>query len=170
MFEYQLVPRRWPDELVSREIFREELVLMAPMSHPIIHKQHVHLSDLAQEAWIGGREGSAGTVALERLCAPNGFDPQIVFRSDNYGVVRVLVRAGLGIALVPSLGHLADLQIKTARLDRETSYRKTLVLYRHANTNALLPAALQALAAAASNPLLRCTVPRGWFLPNGSTI
>lgn len=168
VYEYDLVPRRWPEEVDQLEIFREELVLMVPTSHPIVDAPRVCLDELADEAWIGGREGSAGTVALERLCAANGFAPRIVFRSDNYGVVRALVRAGLGMALVPSLGHLPAPNIKSASLDRETSYRKILALHRRGNTNALLPQALRALAEAARDEGLRCSAPRGWCVPSGA--
>ena len=64
------------------------------------------LTDFAGASWISTREGTAGTLALERACAAAGFAPHIRFRSNDYDVVRSFVRAGLGVAAVPRLAYL----------------------------------------------------------------
>jgi DNA-binding transcriptional LysR family regulator len=40
---------------------------------------------------------------LEGLVRGQGSDPRVIFRSDDNGAVQGMVRAGLGVALVPTL-------------------------------------------------------------------
>ena len=70
------------------------------------------LTDFADASWISTREGTAGTLALERACAAAGFAPRIRYRSNDYDVVRSFVRAGLGVAAVPRLAYLGRIGLR----------------------------------------------------------
>ena len=70
------------------------------------------LTDFADASWISTREGTAGTLALERACAAAGFAPRIRYRSNDYDVVRSFVRAGLGVAAVPRLAYLGRVGLR----------------------------------------------------------
>ena len=139
VYGYDFVPREWPAELAVEEIFTEELVLMMPSSNHLASAPHIHFRDLANESWIAPSLGSTGTTALERLCATHGFEPEVAFRSGNYVVIRALVRAGLGMAIVPLLAHLSESGIKSSSLGRSMGCRRVLALYRRVNSNPLLP-------------------------------
>jgi hypothetical protein len=60
------------------------------------------------------------------------------------------------------LAHLSEAGIKSSSLGRNAGCRHVLALYRHANTNPLLPDTLRALADAADDERLRCSAPVGW--------
>jgi DNA-binding transcriptional LysR family regulator len=105
VYRYDLVPRAWPHRLVETELLHENLLLLLPGAHPLAGRAQVGFGELADATWIASREGSAGATCLERACATAGFAPRIAFRSNNYGVVAGLVGAGLGVAMVPALGH-----------------------------------------------------------------
>jgi DNA-binding transcriptional LysR family regulator len=164
IYAYDIVPRIWPTEVAVQEVFCEELVLMAPISHPLAVENRISMYDLAKDVWIATGEHTDGAIALERICASHGFMPKVGFRSDSYGVIRALVRAGLGISIVPLLGHQADSGIKSTSLTRDVSCRRVLAAQRKGNSNPLLSVALGALAIAAHDERLRSTAPPGWCL------
>ena len=105
VYRYDLVPRAWPDRLVETELLSEDVLLLLPTDHRLARRPEVGLAELDEATWIASREGSAGSTCLERACATAGFAPYIAFRSNDYDVVAGLVGAGLGVALVPALGH-----------------------------------------------------------------
>jgi len=41
--------------------------------------------------------------AYETMCRIAGFEPEIAFRVDDYGVMQGLVAAGLGVSMAPAL-------------------------------------------------------------------
>jgi DNA-binding transcriptional LysR family regulator len=115
VYRYELVPRTWPPGIHRTSLMVEEMRLLVPGTYPD-RGPNVELSDFAEAAWISTREGSAGTLALERACAAAGFEPRIRYRTNDYDVGRSFVRAGLGVAAVPFLAHVgrSDLRVVNA--------------------------------------------------------
>lgn len=104
VYRYDLVPHPWPAGVRRVRLLEEELVLLLPAGHRLAETERVVVADLAGETWVSTRETSDGAACLDRVCAVEDFTPQVAYRSNDYGVVRGFVRAGLGIAVVPSLG------------------------------------------------------------------
>ncbi|MGW5697073.1 LysR substrate-binding domain-containing protein, partial [Streptomyces asiaticus] len=77
-----------------------------------------------------------------------GFEAAVAFRSNNYDVVRELVSAGLGVAVVPGLGHAPDDSVEATRLTQRLAFRRVLALHRHENSNPLLGTMIRALRGA----------------------
>src|SRR5689334_19530854 len=111
VYEYALSPRQWPENLTRNHLLREDLLLLRPRDSGL----PAYLPNLSQARWITGREGTAGALTLIRLCAAAGFEAMITFRSNNYDVVRELVCASLGVAVVPALGHVPSEGIDATR-------------------------------------------------------
>ncbi|GAB3289686.1 LysR substrate-binding domain-containing protein [Parasphingorhabdus pacifica] len=145
VFEYDLDPRQWPIELCVEELMAEPLRVALPESHRLAGADAVDLNDLATDAWICTRQDTAGARSLVRLAAAGGFVPRIIFRSNDYSVVRDLVARGLGVAALPSLA-LDDARVRTSRIAGWQPHRRVKALYRKQNTNPLLPIALECLA------------------------
>ncbi|MFI5688486.1 LysR family transcriptional regulator [Streptomyces sp. NPDC051636] len=141
VYEYALSPRHWPDELTRHTLLREDLLLLSPSGNRL----NVGLPGLSRARWITSREGTGGAQALIRLCAAAGFDADIAFRSNDYDVVRELVSARLGVAVVPALGHAATAGIDATRLTERFAHRTVLALHRTENSNPLLGTTLSAL-------------------------
>lgn len=139
VYRYDLVPRPVPEGLVDVPLLDEDLLLLLPAGHPRCSRRPVALADLADEIWVASREGSDGAACLLGLCAAAGFQPRIDLRSNDYGVVQGLVGAGLGIALVPALGHQQSADVHAARLTGRRRLRHVSALHRRANTNPLVP-------------------------------
>ncbi len=89
--------------LEERELFREELALVVPTSHPLAGSAEVALASLADEDFIWVPEGSTPAHPLYAACLAAGFVPRIACISGSAQGMQELVAAGLGIALLPRL-------------------------------------------------------------------
>ncbi|HEX7942282.1 MAG TPA: LysR family transcriptional regulator [Gemmatimonadaceae bacterium] len=145
VYEYDLVPQRWPAAATVTPLLDEELFLMVPEGHALTGATTVAIEDLAAETWVSTREGSAGDNCLIRLCGGAGFDPLIAMRGAGADSVRGMVQAGIGIALVPALSALAG--DGTELLTLEPGLRRhVLALRRAEHESALAAGAVAALA------------------------
>ncbi|TDC87809.1 LysR family transcriptional regulator [Saccharopolyspora aridisoli] len=145
VFEYDLDPRQWPIELCAEELLAEPLRVVLPSSHRLAGRSRVELPDLARDNWICTRQDTAGARSLVRLAAAAGFAPRITFRSNDYSVIRDLVRRDLGVAILPALAIPREQQ-GVARIIGFEPHRRVKVLHRKQNSNPLLPVALEFLA------------------------
>ncbi|WKX07417.1 LysR substrate-binding domain-containing protein [Streptomyces sp. NL15-2K] len=141
VYEYGLSPRPWPDGLTHHRLLREDLVLLRTHDSGL----SAQLPHLSRARWITSREGTAGARSLVRLCAAAGFEAAVAFRSNNYDVVRELVSAGLGVAVVPALGHAPSDTIEATRLAQRSAHRTVMALRRSENSNPLLAGMLDSL-------------------------
>ncbi|HEV3000970.1 MAG TPA: LysR substrate-binding domain-containing protein [Solirubrobacteraceae bacterium] len=98
-------PRDAAAHVATRWILDDPMVVMLPAGHALADRSAVELAALADEGWIGGaHEHDPCDRVLVEACRSHGFEPRTAFRSDDYTVIRGLVAAGLGVALVPALG------------------------------------------------------------------
>ncbi|MDT7563133.1 MAG: hypothetical protein QOG76_1757 [Pseudonocardiales bacterium] len=144
VFDYDRDRRDWPVELHRAELLTEPFALAVPPGHRFAGQAEVDLAEAATETWICTRADTAGARSLARLAADAGFVPRIVFRSNDYGVIRELVARELGVAMLPALAW-PDGGVRTVALAGSRPFRQVLVLYRPNNTNPMLPLALDCL-------------------------
>ncbi|SDW42202.1 DNA-binding transcriptional regulator, LysR family [Amycolatopsis xylanica] len=152
VFEYDLDPREWPISLHRTELLAEPLTIAVPSAHAA-EGPEVELAELADEPWMCTREDTAGARSLGRLAHAAGFTPRIIFRSNDYTVLRDLVARGLGVAMLPGLAVSGE-GIRALRPAGVTASRRVLAVHRPHNGNPLLPVALDCLRIAASTLLL----------------
>ena len=82
------------------DVITDPYVLLVPRDDPLgAAERPVRLRDVAALPLIAYKRPEGGEAALRAV----GAEPQVVFRSDETGVVQGLVGAGLGYALVPRL-------------------------------------------------------------------
>ena len=84
-----------------RALMVDPMDVALPAGHPLTGRP-IRLTDLAGEDWILPPAGLCREIAL-RECAVAGFTPAAAHTADSYDAVLALVRAGLGIALVPRM-------------------------------------------------------------------
>jgi DNA-binding transcriptional LysR family regulator len=147
VFDYDLDRRTWPEDLRRTELLAEPLTIAVPSSHSLPGPE-IDLSELADEAWVCTREDTAGARSLLHMAESAGFTPRIIFRSNDYDVLRDLVARGLGVAMLPGLAVFGA-DIRALRPRGWSACRRVHVLCRPTNGNPLLPLALECLAAAA---------------------
>lgn len=88
---------------VELEPLMEDVMFAAlPSDHPLARRTRLRMSDLSEETWIEGNDGSAASV-LHNAAAAAGFEPKIGFESSQWLGKLGLVAAGVGIALIPQV-------------------------------------------------------------------
>ncbi|AUH41090.1 LysR family transcriptional regulator [Streptomyces sp. CMB-StM0423] len=89
------------DGLVVRPLLADRLLCLVPEGHPAAAAGRLELAELAAEPVIAGCPRCRRH--LVELCERAGFAPRIDFATDDYPAVVGLVRAGLGVAVLPGL-------------------------------------------------------------------
>jgi len=146
VYHYDLAPRTWPKTLKADPLLDEELVLLLPPGHRLAGTE-ITLAELRKETWVATGERTSGARSLRRACAAAGFEPEVHYRSDDYDVIRRFVSSGLGVALVPALGHVPG-SIATARITDLSVRRHVVALHAPSTANPAVAAAVAALRAA----------------------
>ena len=84
------------------DVLSDPYVLLAPASSEFAQSSRpIRPREIAGLPLIGYRRATDGAEAFLRS---RGLEPEIVFRSDEGGIVQGLVGAGIGYAVVPLLG------------------------------------------------------------------
>ncbi len=96
------------DRLTVRDLFAEELLLALPPGHRLTRQRRVSLADLEGERLIIMKEGHCLGEQVQRFCGRHDWQPQISFRSAQLETIQALVRAGLGISLVPAMAAQSE--------------------------------------------------------------
>jgi DNA-binding transcriptional LysR family regulator len=134
------------DEGLDRlRLLEDPMYVVLPAGHPLAERPAIRLEDLAGEPWIGGSGGGCpDTRILLRACSAAGFEPRIVFHSDDYLAIQGFVAAGVGVGLIPDLALLAlrdDVAIRALASDPPVRHVEAVTIragYRSPAVDAML--------------------------------
>lgn len=101
------VPIDIPDHLAATTVTRDVADVVVHRDHPLAARAAVAPKDLVDEGWIATPEGTICRQWLTRMYAGTGRLPRIAHTAMEFDSHLALVRAELGIALVPRLGRQA---------------------------------------------------------------
>ena len=99
------VPITIPDHLAATVVARDVADVVVHRDHPLASRSRVAPRDLVDEGWIATPEGTICRQWLTRMYAGTGRLPRIAHTAMEFDSHLALVRAELGIALVPRLGR-----------------------------------------------------------------
>lgn len=99
------VPVDVPDHLVRTSVTRDVADVIVHPEHPLARLASVTPRDLVDEGWVATPEGTICRQWLSRMYDGTGRRPRIAHVALEFDSHLALVRAGLGIALVPRLGR-----------------------------------------------------------------
>lgn len=99
------VPVDVPDHLVRTSVTRDVADVIVHREHPLARLASVTPRDLVDEGWVATPEGTICRQWLSRMYDGTGRRPRIAHVALEFDSHLALVRAGLGIALVPRLGR-----------------------------------------------------------------
>ncbi|MFC6344315.1 LysR family transcriptional regulator [Nocardioides hankookensis] len=99
------VPITIPDHLETTQVADDVADVVVPLDHPLAGRSRVTPRDLVDEGWVATPEGTICREWLTRMYAGTGRLPRIAHTAMEFDSHLALVRAGLGIALVPRLGR-----------------------------------------------------------------
>ena len=98
-----------PDDGIDRvPLLADPMYVALPRDHPMAAKRTLKLEDLSGESWILGSTGSCPDASIFlRSCQAAGFDPRIVFNSDDYPSIQGFIAAGMGVSFIPDLALMS---------------------------------------------------------------
>ncbi|MFD0696948.1 LysR family transcriptional regulator [Paenibacillus sp. GCM10027628] len=86
----------------EQTVLNEEVLLALPPGHRLANRLSVSLNEVADDPFIGYKEGYLFQKMNDEFCKKAGFTPKVVCEVDEPGAIANLVRAGLGIAFIGS--------------------------------------------------------------------
>lgn len=155
VYEYDMLPTSWPPGMCKSALVHESLLLINSVRQPPLSPD---LADCDELPWVSGREHSPGARCLELLCYQSGFTPRVTSRSNDYDVVRAVVGAGLGVAVIPALASIDDPALRATPLTLPRAGRTMFLIRREDDTNPTLEVVTRAFHQAVkglSSELLR---------------
>ena len=132
------------DGVEEIDLLEDPTYLAMPADHRYARKARTRLSDFSEESWIHSAcKGTCGAVALRALHNA-GFEPTIVFETDDYNVAQGMVAAGMGVTMLPEMA-LKNLRedIVVRPLGTQVTHRRIMACllqgaYRSPATDAML--------------------------------
>lgn len=86
-----------------RELFSEELLLALPPGHALAARRTIRSADLDAEKLIVMKEGHCLGDQVLNFCERRGMHPSVSIRSAQMETIQSLVRAGVGLSLIPRM-------------------------------------------------------------------
>lgn len=147
------VPVDVPDHLVRTTVGRDVADVVVHRDHRLARHHSVTPTDLVDEGWIATPEGTICRQWLSRMHDGTGRRPRIAHVSMEFDSHLALVRAGLGIALVPRLGRAAldDALVAVPATDPVPTREVVAVHRRSLDDSPAVRAALRALTTGAGD-------------------
>ncbi|WP_189006845.1 LysR substrate-binding domain-containing protein [Paenibacillus marchantiophytorum] len=100
----------------STVLLTEEIRLLVPKGHRLAGRGQVKLAELANEPFISLKAGFGLRESTDEFCQRAGFAPNIVFEVEEPRLMQTLVRSGVGIAFIPELFGLNEIDPETESL------------------------------------------------------
>ena len=137
------VPLAIPDHVVCTTLRRDLAEVIVRRDTPLAGRASVTPHDLVDEGWIATPEGTICRQWLNRMYDGTGRLPRIAHVAMEFDNHLALVRAGLGIALVPQLGRspLGE-ELVAVRVADPVPSREVVALHRRSMRDSPAIAAL----------------------------
>ncbi|MEQ1897216.1 MAG: LysR family transcriptional regulator [Vicinamibacterales bacterium] len=119
-------------DLVAVPVLQEELLLITEPSHPLARKRRVMASDLTRQPFVLFESGSNTRRVLDEFFLREHIDPRIVMETENVEIIKAMVRAGMGIGIVPYQAvadDVASRQLFCSRITGHPLFRESGWIY-----------------------------------------
>lgn len=104
-----IVPEEKP--LASLPFLDNELVAVANRDHPIHHQENISVQSFLDAGLLSRESGSGSRLALELFAQQNRLTISPIMRLGSNDAVKHGVLAGLGVAVLPKLSILPELEL-----------------------------------------------------------
>lgn len=98
------------DKLLVREVLKDQLVIIAPLNHPLTCKEKLAPDDLAGQLLIMHEKGSAPRNAIEEYIRQNNLSVKIPLELSSNRAIKRAVEEGIGIALISRKVALEEIE------------------------------------------------------------
>ncbi len=131
------------ERLESVVLGEERLCLIVASDHRFASRRSIDLRQAATETFIALTPHHGLREVFEMLCQRAGFSPQSAFEGEEHETLRGLVRAGLGVAVLPRAAH-RDPKLVEIALSDPTARRQIGAVWQRGRR--LAPAARRFIA------------------------
>jgi LysR family cys regulon transcriptional activator len=90
-------------ELVTLPCYEWQHVLVLPVGHPLLQKEHITLEDIAQEPLITYHPSFTGRTRIDHAFATRKLQPRIALEAIDSDVIKTYVRLGLGVGVAAEM-------------------------------------------------------------------
>jgi DNA-binding transcriptional LysR family regulator len=111
-------------------VLREPLVAAVPHDHPLAERPTLRISDLRDVPLVMFREGYDLRDVTLAACRKAGFEPRFAVEGGEMDAVVEMVRAGLGVAIVPSMVASRLPQLSVVPFSRPAMTRTVALAHR----------------------------------------
>ena len=108
---------RVPEGLEFQHFLREEIVACVPADHPLAGAGAVSLADFLREPLIFFKQGYYMRELMDELVAQGSLQPQVVFETNLFSLVRSLVKEKLGISTFLRMVVTGDPELAVVSFD-----------------------------------------------------
>jgi DNA-binding transcriptional LysR family regulator len=115
-------------DLEQKFLLRERMVAVMAADHRLARRHAVAMAELAEEPFVAMKTGHGLSELLHRLARQAGFEPMVVFETGQISSMVGLVRAGIGLTVMPEIAAGSE-GVRIPVRDRE-AYRELGVVWR----------------------------------------
>lgn len=116
-------------DLAASFVFGEDVYLAVPPGHRLAGRRSAKLSEVADDPFIGYKDGLLFQPMNDGFFRQAGFMPNFVCRVDEPGAISRLVQAGLGVALVGGCGRDAGISLDLLHIEEPACRRNFHVVW-----------------------------------------
>jgi DNA-binding transcriptional LysR family regulator len=103
--------------LESQHFLREEIVACVPLDHPLAGRERITLAEFLQQPLIFFKEGYYMRELMDELVAEEHLQPQVVFETNLFSLVRSLIKEKLGISTFLRMVVSGDSELAAVSFD-----------------------------------------------------
>jgi DNA-binding transcriptional LysR family regulator len=103
--------------LESQHFLREEIVACVPLDHPLAGRERITLAEFLQQPLIFFKEGYYMRELMDELVAEEQLQPQVVFETNLFSLVRSLIKEKLGISTFLRMVVSGDSELAAVSFD-----------------------------------------------------
>lgn len=104
-------------EVMTEELFVEELFVIVPKKHPLAKLNHVKLEDIKNEPFIAIKKGNSLRQLVDELFVKEKIELNTTFAAEEMHTVAGFVSAGMGVSLIPNIKGLDNYDVKRLKVD-----------------------------------------------------
>lgn len=119
-------------DLARVPLLREPLAALLPVGHRLATAERTSLRELAQETFVGLPSGNALRELMEHACGRVGFAPHVAVEANQLASVWGMVRAGLGVAVLPRSAVGAATGVRAVTIEERFLHRDLVMVWRRA--------------------------------------
>lgn len=119
-----------PGWAVTKVLYEERYVVVLPPGHPLADRRTIALAELSGQAYID-RLACELRETVTAACAERDFELYPTYRTENEAWIECLVRAGVGLALMPEHSLVSGDTTRRALVDPEVT--RTISMIRSAD-------------------------------------